>query len=148
MTPAKVRASRANIKKAHEARALKAKQKQMESLQLQLENLKHTLDDKVDSQLCEYFKKIDRKQLKDDFIKVFYEVGGIQGLKKWVMKDTKNRLDYYKLLVTLLKSASENNESQNRGGIELHIHGLYSDKEQPPTIDIEPSPVQGLISAS
>jgi len=122
-------ARKLNLEKAQRKNAEKKRQKELAKMDQDLENLKDKVDDKVDAQISKLLKKLDRKQLKDHILQVFYDMGGARALKKFA-KD--NPAKYYSLMAGILKADTEK-EANMGGGVVVNIFGLDDD-----TIDITP----------
>ncbi|MCK5610725.1 hypothetical protein KAR91_53120 [Candidatus Pacearchaeota archaeon] len=130
MSAAKARACKLNLGKALEgarkARAAKALQKIEDDLQ----NLSGKMEGKLEVKIEEHLKRLDRSKMKDDILKVFYDMGGTRALKKFA-KDKPG--EYYKMVLTLLKAETDAKKEAG-GGVVVNIHGLPGDA----AIDITP----------
>lgn len=91
----------ANIQKATEARRRKTAERRAAQ-----EALSAELTTELNKSVKRYSEDSDVARLKSDFYRVFDRVGGVQGMAAWVRADKKNRLEYYKLFIGLLKAES------------------------------------------
>lgn len=126
-----------NLAKAREARALKIREQKNKEIDEKLDNLSTTIDDKVEHEVAEKVRQlVDEtdvavKKLKTDFYKVFYEVGGVQGMVKWIKSNKRNKLEFYKLFTSLLKSESQKSEPTNiKQGVILNIISPEGSKKE------------------
>jgi sulfur relay (sulfurtransferase) DsrC/TusE family protein len=125
-----------NLAKAREAKALKIREIKNKEIDEKLDNLAVTIDEKVEHEVAEKVRKlVDEedvavKKLKTDFYKVFYEVGGVQGMVKWIKADKYNKKEFYKLFVSLLKTESQKTEAPSmRQGVVVNIISPEGKKE-------------------
>ena len=128
-TGAQIRARKLNLEKALKTNAEKKRKKALLKMDQDLDDLKDKVDTKVDLQVQKLLKKLDRKQLKDHVLQVFYDMGGIRALKKWAKE---NPAKYYSLMAGILKADAEK-EANMGGGVVVNIFGLEDD-----AIDITP----------
>lgn len=126
---AQLRACRLNLEKANKNRAERKRQAELVKMDKDLDNLKDKVDTKVDAQVAKLLKKLDRKQLKDHVLQVFYDMGGIRAMKKWARE---NPGKYYTLMAGILKADAEK-EASTGGGVTVNIFGVDDD-----AIDITP----------
>lgn len=121
-----------NMQRAREARMLKIREKKDKEIIKKIDNLALTVDDKVEKEIEEkvnrMIKEADTDKIKSDFLKVFYEVGGIKGMVQWIKKNIKNRTEYYKLLTGLLKSESQ--KPQQTQGQQVILNIITPDKKE------------------
>lgn len=128
-TGPQLRARKLNLEKAQKTLAEKRRQKELAKMDQDLIDLKDKVDDKVDAQIATLLKKLDRKQLKDHVLQVFYDMGGIRAMKKWARE---NPGKYYTLMAGILKADAEK-EASTGGGVTISIFGVKED-----AIDITP----------
>lgn len=122
--PARTRASRRNLQKANEARALKLRERKLQ----ELDEAKQEVN----------LARLDRKRLKEDFLKVFYLIGGISAVEKWAKKDPKNRTEYYRLMASMLKSDAEA-QAGSRPMVSINFIGMPAPENIVPVSTQEPS---------
>ena len=128
-TGAQIRARKLNLDKALKTNAEKKRKRELAKMDQDLDDLKDKVDTKVDAQVAKLLKKLDRKQLKDHVLQVFYDMGGIRAMKKWA-KDNPGK--YYTLMAGILKADAEK-EASTGGGVTISIFGVKED-----AIDITP----------
>ncbi|MCK5611428.1 hypothetical protein KAR91_56685 [Candidatus Pacearchaeota archaeon] len=126
---AMVRARNLNLKKARKVNAEKKRQRELVQMDKDLDDLKDKVDTKVDAQVKELLKKVDRKTLKDNILKVFYDMGGPRKMKQWAKE---NPGKYYTLMAGILKAEADK-EASTGGGVTVNIFGRDDN-----TIDITP----------
>jgi len=123
-----------NIQKARLARAEKIKERKLQEVSAKLDELSLTVDDKVEKEVEEkvkgLLKAIDSKKIKSDFYEVFYKVGGVKGMVTWIKNSIKNRGEYYKLLISLLKTESIKQQPTQRQGVILNIIAPSGEKKE------------------
>lgn len=97
-----------NMRKALEVRKQKFQEKKLSE---QLLTLSDSIDDKLEAEVAAKVDKLledsDSKKLKANFYRVFYKSGGVKGLINWIKEDGRHRLEYYKLLIGLLKAETQ-----------------------------------------
>ncbi|MBZ0158407.1 MAG: hypothetical protein K8I29_19590 [Alphaproteobacteria bacterium] len=148
-TEKKYAASLKSIKKAQEARKAKAELRRQEKLrieQLAAKESKKKLEEVVENAVVRQLEKVDHKLIKHDFYKAFELTGGVQSLVSWVLADKKHRLEYYKMLITLMKAETESKQSIQTG-VQVNIFGLGNaegvEGEQGPVVEIKDFSVVG-----
>lgn len=116
---------RINMQRAREARMRKLREKKEQEAIQKIDDLALTIDDKVEKEIAAkvetMLKETDPKQLKSDFFKVFYEVGGVKGMVNWIKNNRDNRKEYYKMLVNLLKSETHKQQQSQAQQVVLNI---------------------------
>jgi len=117
-----------NLAKAREAKALKIREQKNKEIDEKLDNISTTIDAKVEHEVAEKVRQlvdetdIEVKKLKTDFYKVFYEVGGVAGMVKWIKSQGRNKLEFYKMFIGLLKTESQKTQTANmKQGVILNI---------------------------
>jgi len=129
-TGAQIRARKLNLEKALKTNAEKKRKRELAKMDQDLDDLKDKVDHKVDAQVAKLLKKLDRKQLKDHVLQVFYDMGGVRALKKFAKE---NPAKYYSLMAGILKADAEK-EASTGGGVVVNFDFGIAPKE----IDITP----------
>ena len=115
--------ARKNLAKARMTRKINAEKKRADKLE-EVKKRKEILDieinDHIEKKVSDALKKVNPNDLKQDFYKIFYRVGGVKGFVDWVKEDKKNRIEYYKMLVSLLRVDAER-EQEIKQGVILNI---------------------------
>ncbi len=122
----------ANMAKAREARLIQLREKKEKELKQKLENLSATIDAKVEREVEQKVEKMleeaNVRKLKKDFYDVFYKVGGVKGMVAWIKENPKNRMEYYKLFISLLRSESQKQIQSQQQAVVLNI--ITPDKKE------------------
>lgn len=112
--------ARKNLEKARMVRKINADAKRAAKLE-EVVRKKNILDieinDHIEKKVSDALKKVDPANLKQDFYKIFYRVGGVEGFVKWVKEDKRNRIEYYKMLISLLRAETEREQDIKQGVI-------------------------------
>ena len=109
-----------NLVKAREAKALKIREQKNKEIDEKLDSLSTTIDAKVEHEVAEKVRSlveetdIGVKKMKADFYRVFYEVGGVKEMVKWIKSNNRNKLEFYKLFTSLLKTESQKTTGQTQ----------------------------------
>jgi hypothetical protein len=127
---AQKRACKLNLEKAAEGARKARAQKALDKIEDDLKNLAGKVDDKLEVKIEEHLKRLDRSKMKDDILKVFYDLGGTRALKKFAKEKP---AEYYKMVITILKAETDAKKEAG-GGVVVNIHGLPGDA----AIDITP----------
>lgn len=108
-----------NMAKAREARMRKIHEKKLILLNAkvadEIENVDEKIDDAIDKRVQDALGKMTPAQLKGDIYRVFYKLGGTTELLSWVMSNKKNKAEFYKMLISLLKTDTERNDGAHQG---------------------------------
>jgi hypothetical protein len=102
-----------NAEKAREARRQKITAEKLAVARREVDEIADSVTIEVERAVAEKVRKISENikdtqdKIKLDFLKVFYEMGGVKGLIGWVKSDLKNRKEYYKLLIGLIKTETQ-----------------------------------------
>lgn len=68
--------------------------------------------------------------IKDEFFKAFRQIGGIKGLKKWILEDPKHRGQFYSWLVQLLPKGIEVGKPEEERKREMTEQELIEELER------------------
>lgn len=118
MSEAKKRACEKNLARAREVIQAKKRNNEIKELDKKLDNVAERIEDEVEKRVAERFKNVDRKDLKNEILQVFYEVGGKRALKKFAKK---NPAKYYALMEKVLKG--EGDSGPQGKGVTINILG-------------------------
>lgn len=114
-----------NLRKANEARRLKIEARKLAEAETGLAVIDKAIDAKleieVDKRVTTLLESSDVRGLKLEFYSVFKEVGGVRGMVDWIKNNARNRLEYYKLLISLLKSESQKQQVSQKQGVIVNI---------------------------
>jgi len=120
-----------NMRKALEVRKQKLQEKKLSE---QLLNLSENIDDKLEIEVAAKVDKLlqdsDSKKLKANFYRVFYKSGGVRGLISWIQSDGRHRLEYYKLLIGLLKAETQKPTSEGGQKQAVIVNIINPDSKQ------------------
>jgi hypothetical protein len=131
-----------NLTKAREAKRLKLTGEKLALIKKEVDEVSNTVDDKIEQAVAGKVREISENlrhtqdKIKGDFLSVFYKMGGVKGLLDWVKKDFKNRKEYYKLMIGLIKSETQVMGNTNQQQVVLNIiapkerRGDFIDGEQ------------------
>jgi len=120
-----------NIKKATEARVRKAKERrELKAKKLSLISVDSINAEKfLNDSIQKFGEDSNIGSLKNSFYTVFNEIGGVDGMVKWVKKDQKNRMEYYKLFIGLLKAESTKQPEGQKQQVVVNIISPDQKKE-------------------
>lgn len=134
-TGAQVRASERNLKKANEANAVKKRKNEIIKLDEKLDTVAERIEDEIEKRVAERFKKVDRKDLKNEILQIFYEMGGKRALKKFAKE---NPAKYYALMEKVMKT--ETDAGSKSRGVQVFVfggRGGRGEKDVTPVIEID-----------
>ncbi len=132
--PAKTRASRENIKKAHEARRQKAVEKRLQTLaesaktiEEKISEAKRLMPDMIETEIHRYLESMPKrdtvKLFKESLFRAFQDAGGYERLKK-LAKDDKTFMKLVDQCAALAKREPESRQSSGPA-VQVIIEGLY-----------------------
>jgi len=131
MAEGKVNYRAENMKKALEVRKQKLQEKKLSEQLLALsENIDEKLEVEVAAKVDKLLEDSDSKKLKSNFYRVFYKSGGVKGLISWIQSDARHRLEYYKLLIGLLKAETQKPTSEGGQKQAVIVNIVYPDERK------------------
>jgi hypothetical protein len=108
-----------NMAKAREARMQKIHEKKLVILnakvQDEIRNVDDKIEDAIEKKVQDALGKMTPAQLKGDIYRVFYDMGGTSKLLEWVLSNKKNKAEFYKMIISLLKTDTERNDGAHQG---------------------------------
>jgi hypothetical protein len=115
-----------NLRKANETRKRKKEERRLLEEKCDMSSMGSMLTSKVEVEVAnrkvgEALDDVESRGIKSDFYKVFEAVGGVSGMVAWIKKDQRHRLEYYKMLVSILKSESTKQQSVQKQGVIVNI---------------------------
>ena len=116
-TEFQLRARKENLKKAQAVNADRQRKKELAKIDVKLNDLSDEIETSVEKQVKERLGKLNRKKLKDEVLRVFYDMGGTKAMKRWAKK---NPDKYYNMLAGILKSDTEKDQGGG-GGVTVNI---------------------------
>jgi len=144
-TTANTTMAKINMQKAHMAKKVKYRDKELAKIDERIHELKdeveHRIDTSVETEVKNRMAKLtDRKFLKEQFLGVFLKVGGAEGMVEWVKESAANRKEYYKMFSAMLKAETEsaNAAGQGGGGVTVNFFGL-EEGSVAKTIEVKPT---------
>lgn len=124
-------AAKDNLKKAQLARSIQFKKKKFAEFDRSLKHLADKIDLEVEKQVTKHLGKLDRKKLKDEFLQIFYDMGGRKAATKWAKE---NPSKYYSLMAAIVKAEAEKEGGGNKG---IEVNFMFGDNKEA-AIDITP----------
>ncbi len=134
-------AAQNNLKKAQLARSIQFKKRKFIEFDKSLKHLEGKIDLEIEKQVKEQLKAVDRKFAKEEFFRVFEDVGGRKGLAKWIKESSANRKAYYTMYAQLLKAETESGGTS--GGVKVSFM-FGGDKKS--AIDVTPGKENDILS--
>jgi hypothetical protein len=105
--------------RAREVRMRKIHEKKLILLNAKVADEIREVDDKIDKAIDKRVQdalgKMTPAQLKGDIYKVFYDMGGPTELLTWVLSNKKHKAEFYKMIISLLKTDTERNDMGHQG---------------------------------
>jgi hypothetical protein len=108
-----------NMAKAREVRMRKIHEKKIILLNAKVSSEIELVDEKIEDAITkkveDALSKMTPAQLKGDIYRVFYDMGGTTKLLEWVLSNKKNKAEFYKMIISLLKTDTERNDIGHQG---------------------------------
>lgn len=134
-----------NIEKAREARRKKLLDEHSKELEKKIECLSKDVDKKINASLEGAVKdKVNElvsdlkgasNLVKAAFFAAFEKSGGMDSLVTWIKEKDYNQKEFYKMLISLLKSESNKGDSGNKQAVIVNIVGL--NKKQDLRVEVD-----------
>lgn len=108
-----------NMARAREVRMRKINEKKLLLLNAkvadEIRDVDNKIDEAIDKRVQDALGKMTPAQLKGDIYKVFYDMGGASKLLEWAISNKKNKAEFYKMIISLLKTDTERNDGAHQG---------------------------------
>ncbi|MCK5235801.1 MAG: hypothetical protein KAR06_02355 [Deltaproteobacteria bacterium] len=133
-TGPQLRARKKNLERANEVREANKRKNEISKLDEKLDNVAERIEDEIEKRVAERFKKVDRKDLKNEILQVFRELGGKRFVKKWAKE---NPGKYLSLMEKIFKGETDGGSKGK--GVTINIHGGRggrNEKDVTPVVEI------------
>jgi hypothetical protein len=116
---AQKKASLQNLKIAQEKKRILDAKRKIAEMNEEIKQMPARIDDAIETKIEEKIKDmVDRDQLKNDVLQIFYELGGKRWLKKFAKEEPKS---YLALMKEILKY--DKDSKNTGGGVVINING-------------------------
>jgi hypothetical protein len=136
VSEAKRRAALQNLEKARAQNAKRNAEQRLKQFNEGLRTLDKTVRKEIEDAISQRFEKVDRKDIKDEILRVFMDAMGSKGMKKLAKTEPKF---FMNKVVEILKAetSKESGEMSKGTGVTVNIFGLDG-KQDSTAIDVTP----------